>query len=327
MILVTGGAGFIGSNLVAALIKQTDSLVHVCDVIDSDEKRRNLAKHDIASIVAPEDILGWLTGEGTATKTVFHLGAISSTTERDPVALLDNNVTLSTDLWRWCAAQNARFIYASSAATYGDGEKGFDDDPDPLALSSLMPLNGYGQSKQLFDINAVLMTRMGCHPPQWAGLKFFNVYGPNEYHKGGQRSVAVQIYEQIRDTGQARLYRSHHADYEDGGQLRDFIWVGDCVEVMLWLYANPAVSGIFNCGTGKARSFADLAHACFAAMDQEPEIDFIDTPQSLREHYQYFTEARMERLREAGYDRPFTTLEDGVAKYIGNFLATNDAYR
>jgi ADP-L-glycero-D-manno-heptose 6-epimerase len=327
MILVTGGAGFIGSNLVAALIERAGSPVHVCDIVDSDEKRRNLEKHDIAGVIAPEDMLGWLDGEGAATETIFHLGAISSTTERDPVTLLDNNVTLSTALWRWCAAQNARFIYASSAATYGDGEKGFDDDPDPLALAALEPLNGYGQSKQLFDIDAVLMARMGCHPPQWAGLKFFNVYGPNEYHKGGQRSVAVQIYEQIRDTGRARLFRSHHPDYEDGGQLRDFIWVGDCVEVMLWLYTNPAVSGIFNCGTGEARSFADLARACFAAMDRESAIDFIDTPKSLREHYQYFTEARMERLRNAGYDRPFTTLEDGVAEYIGNFLATNDGYR
>ena len=168
---------------------------------------------------------------------------------------------------------------------------------------------------------------MGCHPPQWAGLKFFNVYGPNEYHKGGQRSVAVQLFEQINETGQARLFKSHHPEYEDGGQLRDFIWVGDCVDVMLWLYDNPGVSGLFNCGTGAARSFADLAKACFAAMDQNADIEFIDTPDSLRAHYQYFTEARMERLRDAGYDRPFTTLEDGVARYIKEYLQTNDPYR
>lgn len=327
MILVTGGAGFIGSNLVAALVERVGSPVYVCDRINSDEQGRNLDKHQIAGLIPPEDIMTWLQGEGATTETIFHLGAISSTTERDPVALLDNNVTLSTALWRWCAAQSARFIYASSAATYGDGKNGFDDNPDPLALSALEPLNGYGQSKQLFDIDAVLMARMGCHPPQWAGLKFFNVYGPNEYHKGGQRSVAVQLYEQIRDTGRARLFRSHHPDYQDGGQLRDFIWVGDCVEVMLWLYDTPDVSGIFNCGTGQARSFADLAHACFKAMGRESELDFIDTPESLRAHYQYFTEARMDRLRAAGYERPFTSLEEGVAEYIRDFLATNDAYR
>lgn len=327
MILVTGGAGFIGSNLVAALRERKAGPVYVCDLIDSEEKRGNLAKHDIAGLVEPDALLGWLEGEGAAVETIFHMGAISSTTERDPTVLLDNNVKLSTALWRWAAAQDARLIYASSAATYGDGERGFDDDPEPLALAALEPLNGYGQSKQMFDVDAVLMARMGCRPRQWAGLKFFNVYGPNEYHKGGQRSVAVQLFEQISGTGRARLFRSHREDYADGGQLRDFIWVGDCVDVMLWLYDTPGVSGIFNCGTGQARSFADLAKACFAAMGRSPEIEFIDTPESLRAHYQYFTEARMDRLRAAGYARPFTTLEEGVASYIRDFLQTNDPYR
>lgn len=327
MILVTGGAGFIGSNLVAALVERDAAPVYVCDVIDSDEKRRNLEKHNIAGLVAPAELADWLAAVGSETDTIFHMGAISTTTERDPVALLDNNVALSTMLWRWCAAHDARLIYASSAATYGDGSCGFSDDPDPAALAALSPLNGYGQSKQLFDIDAVLMARMGCAPSQWAGLKFFNVYGPNEYHKGGQRSVAVQLFEQITESGRARLFKSHHPDYEDGGQLRDFIWVGDCVEVMLWLYDTPAVSGIFNCGTGSARSFADLAKACFAAMKRPSEIDFIDTPESLREHYQYFTEARTERLRAAGFSQSFTTLEDGVAKYIQGYLLTNDLYR
>lgn len=327
MILVTGGAGFIGSNLVAALAERSGTPVYVCDIVDSEEKERNLAKHQVAGCIAPSDILDWLDGPGAAAETIFHLGAISATTERDPVVLLDNNVALSTALWRWCAAQEARLIYASSAATYGDGANGFDDDPDPRALAALEPLNGYGQSKQLFDIDAALMARMGCRPPQWAGLKFFNVYGPNEYHKAGQRSVAVQLYEQISATGRARLFRSHHPDYADGGQLRDFIWVGDCVDVMLWLYDHPGVSGIFNCGTGEARSFADLARACFRAMEREEAIEFIDTPESLRAHYQYFTEARMDRLRAAGYAQPFTSLEDGVARYIRGYLQTNDPYR
>ena len=327
MILVTGGAGFIGSNLVAALVERKTEPVYVCDLVDSDEKRGNLAKHDIAGLVEPDSLLSWLEGEGAATETIFHMGAISSTTERDPTVLLDNNVALSTALWRWAAAQDARLIYASSAATYGDGERGFDDDPEPLALAALEPLNGYGQSKQMIDGDAVLMARMGCRPRQWAGWQFFHVYGPNEYHKGGQRSVAVQLFEQIASSGRARLFRSHREDYADGGQLRDFIWVGDCVEVMLWLYDTPGVSGIFNCGTGEARSFADLAQACFKAMDRAPDIEFIDTPESLRAHYQYFTEARMDRLRAAGYTQPFTTLEDGVAAYIRDFLQTNDPYR
>ncbi len=327
MILVTGGAGFIGSNLVAGLSKIVGTPVFVCDYIDSEEKERNLAKHAVAGLIEPSQLLAWLDGPGAATEVVFHLGAISATTECDPVVLLDNNVALSTSLWRWCAMQEVRLIYASSAATYGDGTDGFDDDPDPRALVSLEPLNGYGQSKQLFDIDAVLMSRMGFRPPQWVGLKFFNVYGPNEYHKGGQRSVAVQLYEQIVATGRARLFRSHHPDYEDGGQLRDFVWVGDCIDVMLWLHDNPGVSGIFNCGTGEARSFLDLARACFGAMRREEAIDFIDTPEALRGHYQYYTEARMERLRNAGYKRPFISLEDGIASYIRDYLQTNDPFR
>ena len=327
MILVTGGAGFIGSNLVAALGEHSGTPVFVCDCLDSEEKERNLAKHPVAGLIEPSQLLGWLDGLGTSIETIFHLGAISATTERNPAALLDNNVALSTSLWRWCAAKEARLIYASSAATYGNGINGFNDDPDPHALAALEPLNRYGQSKQLFDIDAALMSRMGCRPPQWAGLKFFNVYGPNEYHKGGQRSVAVQLYEQIVATGRAKLFRSHPADYVDGGQLRDFIWVGDCIEVMLWLYDNPGVSGIFNCGTGEARSFADLARACFRAIGCEDAIDFIDTPEALRARYQYYTEASMERLRSVGYVKSFTSLEDGVAKYIREYLQTNDPYR
>ena len=327
MILVTGGAGFIGSNLVAALTERQSAAVYVCDRMDSAEKRLNLEKHAVAGIIEPEALLAWLEGEGAATETIFHLGAISATTEQNSETLLDNNVTLPTALWRWCASHGCRLIYASSAATYGDGAHGFDDDPTPLAMAALEPLNRYGKSKQLFDLDAVLMANMGCQPPQWVGLKFFNVYGPNEYHKGGQRSVAVQLFEQINKTAQVQLFKSHRPDYEDGAQLRDFIWVEDCVAVMLWLYDTPNVSGIFNCGTGAARSFAELANACFKALGHPVNIKYIDTPERLRSHYQYFTEARMERLRKAGYDRPFTTLEDGVARYIKKYLQTNDPHR
>ena len=327
MLVVTGGAGFIGSNLVAALAERDAHPVVVCDVLDHPAKSAVMEKHPVAGIVAPDDLMKWLTANGDSVEAVFHMGATSATTVTDMEHLLDNNVGVSLDLWRWCSRNGRRLIYASSAATYGDGGAGFDDDNDPAALAGLAPLNPYGLSKQLFDIAAVKLAAGGFHPPQWAGLKFFNVYGPNEQHKGGQRSVAVQLYEQIGATGTARLFRSHNPDYADGGQLRDFIWVGDCVDVMLWLYDMPSVSGIFNCGTGKARSFLDLANACFTAMDRAPKIDFVDTPENIRDKYQYFTEATMNRLRRAGYDRPFTSLEDGVARYIREFLNTNDQRR
>jgi len=327
MIVVTGGAGFIGSNLVAALAERGVDGVVVCDVLDHPEKSAVLEKHPVAAIVAPGELMPWLAANGDRVETIFHLGATSATTVTDMDHLLDNNLGASLDLWRWCSRNGRRLIYASSAATYGDGGDGFDDDNDPAALARLAPLNAYGLSKQLFDMTAVKLAAASYRPAQWAGLKFFNVYGPNEQHKGGQRSVAVQLYEQISAGGTVRLFRSHNPDYADGGQLRDFIWVGDCVDVMLWLYGNPSVSGIFNCGTGKARSFLDLAKACFAAMNREADIEFVDTPATIRDKYQYFTEARMERLRRAGYTRDFTSLEDGVDRYIRDYLATNDPRR
>jgi ADP-L-glycero-D-manno-heptose 6-epimerase len=327
MIVVTGGAGFIGSNLVAALAERGEKRIVVSDILDHPAKKANLEKHPVAELVAPEALAGWLEKKGDDVEAVFHMGATSATTVTDMEHLLDNNVGRSLELWRWCSRNRRRLIYASSAATYGSGSEGFDDDNDPAELARLSPLNAYGLSKQIFDMNAVLLARGGFKPAQWAGLKFFNVYGPNEQHKADQRSVVVQLYEQISDGGGARLFRSHHPDYSDGGQLRDFIWVGDCVDVMLWLYDTPSVNGIFNCGTGKARSFLDLAKACFAAMEREPRIEYIDTPEAIRAKYQYFTEARMSRLHEAGYDRPFTPLEAGVALYIRKFLSTNDPQR
>ncbi|MFQ5954093.1 MAG: NAD-dependent epimerase/dehydratase family protein, partial [Kiloniellales bacterium] len=205
---------------------------------------------------------------------------------------------------------------------------GFDDDGSCRALARLRPLNPYGRSKLIFDRRvARLVERAVAVPPQWAGLRFFNLYGPNEYHKGSQRSLVAQIFEQVALHGRARLFKSHHPDYPDGGQRRDFVWVDDALDVMLWLYDNPAVSGLFNVGTGKARSFADLAAAVFAARGEEPRIDYVDTPAHIRDRYQYFTQANMERLRAAGYDRPATELEDGVAAYVRDYLAADDRYR
>ncbi|MEK9661318.1 MAG: ADP-glyceromanno-heptose 6-epimerase [Alphaproteobacteria bacterium] len=328
MIVVTGGAGFIGSNLLAGLEARGEDPVAVCDVLGSDDKWRNIAKREIEDIVPPAELLSWLDANASRIHMIFHLGAISSTTETDADAIIANNFRLTGELWDWCAQRGIRLIYASSAAVYGDGSAGFDDLLDTQSLAALRPLNPYGWSKLLFDRRAArLASHRGQHPEQWAGLRFFNVYGPNEAHKGGQRSVVPQFWHQIREAGRARLFRSHHPDYADGGQLRDFVHVDDCVAVMLWLYDNPSVSGLFNLGTGQARSFADLARALFAAMELPAGIDYVDTPPQIRQHYQYFTQAKMDRLRAAGYDRPFISLEDGVRDYVQNYLEADDPYR
>lgn len=324
MYLVTGGAGFIGSNLVAELMAAGHG-VAVCDFVD-ESNRANLDKRGPLEIIHPNDLLAWLRAADPAPQAVFHMGAISSTVEHDVDKIMRNNYLLSLHLWKWAAIAQVPFIYASSAATYGDGEAGFDDDNAPDALAKLKPLNPYGWSKLMFDRAAVQMAATGHAPPQWAGLRFFNVYGPNEYHKGGQRSVVPQFWQQIRETGKARLFQSHDPDYADGGQLRDFVHVSDTVSVMLWLSQTPEVSGIFNLGTGQARSFDDLAKAVFGTLGTTADIDYIAMPDSVRNQYQYFTEARMDRLRSAGYDKPFISLEDGVRSYVGTYLESNDRY-
>lgn len=327
--MVTGGAGFIGSCLVAALERAGVPDVVVVDRLDHEAKRLNLAKRrNLAAIVPAEAFDDFLERDGRHVEALFHLGAISSTTETDLDLLQRVNVDLPLKLWRFCATRGIPFLYASSAATYGDGSQGFDDAFDGQALRRLEPLNPYGASKHRFDLEVLRMMSAGePAPPSWAGLKFFNVYGPNEYHKGGQRSVALALFEQVRDSGRARLFRSHHPDYVDGGQLRDFVWVEDCVDAVLTLWRQPGLSGLFNIGTGQARSFLDLAHAVFAAMRRPMAIDWIDTPEAIRERYQYFTEARVQRLRAAGFSAPFTTLEDGVRRYITDYLASDDPYR
>ncbi len=258
---------------------------------------------------------------------VIHLGAVSSTLESDADKIVQTNFCLSRDLFLWCALEGRRFFYASSAATYGDGRTGFDDAPEVSALAALRPLNAYGWSKALFDVFAARNAANGVAPPQWAGLKFFNVYGPNEGHKGPMRSVVSQIWPDVAAGRPVQLFRSHDDRYPDGGQMRDFIYVRDVVDVIQWLRRCWGVSGIFNLGSGQARSFQDLAHAVFQAAGREPEILFTDMPEELRSRYQYFTQARMQRLRSGGYDRPFTTLEDGVADYVRRYLSQGDPYR
>ena len=327
MILVTGGAGFIGSNVAAALAERGQQ-VAVCDRLRRGDKWRNLARVPLRELLAPESLLAWLAQETAQVDAVIHLGAITSTTEPDADLIVEVNFRLSQQLWRWCAAAGKRFIYASSAATYGDGTQGFDDDASPAALARLRPLNPYGWSKHLFDRwVAATLGQDAPRPQQWVGLKFFNVYGPNEYHKGAMRSVVAQKYPLAAADQPVTLFRSHRADVADGGQRRDFVYVRDCVEVMLWLLENPRVNGLFNLGSGQARSFAELAGALGSALGRTVRIEYVDAPPAVRAHYQYFTEARMQRLRQAGYSRAFTSLEDGVREYVQSYLARPDPYR
>lgn len=327
MILVTGGAGFIGSNITAALAARGAEIV-ICDRLRDGDKWRNIAKHELADIIHPDGLMPWLKANGARVSHVIHMGAISATTETDVDKILANNVRLSLDLWQWCARVGVPFLYASSAATYGDGSLGFDDERRVLAYADLRPLNAYGWSKLMFDRRvARIIDDGGPAPPQWVGLKFFNVYGPNEYHKGAMQSVVAKNFSAARAGEAVRLFKSYHPDYRDGGQKRDFIYVRDCVEAVLWLIDHPRVSGIFNLGSGAARSFEDLARAMFAALGCSVKIDFIDMPPDLRVKYQYFTQADMTRLRAEGYSLPLTTLEDGVRDYVQTYLLSADPYR
>lgn len=326
MIIVTGAAGFIGSVFIAHLAQRNYPHIIAVDWMGQDERWRNLAKAELEMIIEPKDVFEVIAGNPQQFNAVVHLGAISATTETDIDKLAEWNFRYSRALARACAEYQIPFIYASSAATYGDGSAGFEDDAAPEALARLRPLNAYGWSKHLFDRwMARAATGHRALPPQWVGLKFFNVYGPNEYHKGDMRSVAVKLAPSLAKGGSAELFKSHRPDFADGGQLRDFIYVEDCAEVILWLLQNRQVSGLFNLGTGEARSFADLAGAVFTALGREIRIRYIDMPEKLRDKYQYFTQADMRRLRAAGYTKNFTTLEDGVGKTIAR-MVSDDPY-
>jgi ADP-L-glycero-D-manno-heptose 6-epimerase len=326
MLLVTGGAGFIGSNIVASLNEAGRADVAVSDILGSDGKWRNLAARQLADFVPPADLMRWL--EGRKLDAVIHLGAISSTTATDADAVMETNYRLSLRLLEWCAATRTPFIYASSAATYGDGQAGFSDDCSLAALKRLKPMNLYGWSKQLFDLAVVeRAARKDKLPPQWVGLKFFNVFGPNEYHKGEMMSLVAKRFPEASAGRPVRLFKSHRSGIGDGEQKRDFIYVDDAVSVVHWLLETPSVSGIFNVGTGKARSFRDLIMAMFAALGREPTIEYIDMPESIRDSYQYFTQAEMENLRRAGFNAAFGTLEQGVTRYVKSYLDRPERYR
>jgi len=325
MILITGGAGFIGSNLQAALTRRGHETV-VVDTLGCDGKWHNLARHSPARIVPPQDLHAFLETYPPL-EMVFHLGAVSETTAVDGDHTWATNVELSRYLWEWCATRGVRLVYASSAATYGAGEQGFADEFSLAALERLRPLNLYGWTKHAFDLLvAKVLTHRREQPPQWAGLKFFNVYGPNEYHKGRMISVVKVKHDEVAAGGLPRLFRSDRPGLPDGEQKRDFIWVGDVVDVMLWLMETPAVSGLYNLGTGQARTYLDLAHAVSDAAGRPRAVEFIDMPASLRGQYQSFTEARVDRLRAAGYTKPFTPMEEGIRRYVQDYLATPDLY-
>jgi ADP-L-glycero-D-manno-heptose 6-epimerase len=326
---VTGGAGFIGSNIAAKLAEDSSLDVVVCDRLREAElgKWRNIAKHPIGDFVAPEDMFDWLEKRWRDVEVVVHMAAVSSTTEPDADKIVHSNFTLSRDLFRWCADRQRRLIYASSAATYGDGANGFDDDNDYEALAALRPLNTYGWSKALFDLFAVRQALRDYAPPQWVGLKFFNVYGPNEEHKHSMKSVASQIWPHVHAGQGVQLFKSYREGVPDGGQKRDFVYVRDVADVTQWLLENEGVNGVFNLGSGTARTFEDMARAVFAAAGKPAQIDYTPMPPMIRDKYQYFTEAKMDRLKAAGYAKPMTPLEDGIGDYVGRFLSQPDPYR
>src|SRR6202048_1360163 len=326
MFMVTGGAGFIGSNVVAALNDAGRADIAVCDGLGHEGKWRNLAKRQLADIVPPAELMDWLRGRRL--DAIIHLGAISETTATDGDLVIETNFRQSPALLDWCTAHATPFIYASSASTYGDGAQGFRDDQSLAALKALRPMNLYGWSKHLFDMAVAERAAKGEKlPPQWAGLKFFNVFGPNEYHKGTMMSVLARRFDDIKAGRAGALFKSQRDGIADGDQRRDFIYVEDVARVMMWLMATPSVSGIFNVGTGKARSFKDMMLAAYAALGTAPNIEYVDMPEPIRGSYQYFTESDVDRLQRAGYNGGFTALEDAVEIYVKGFLNRADRFR
>ncbi|MCE6989354.1 ADP-glyceromanno-heptose 6-epimerase [Dyadobacter sp. CY323] len=317
MIIVTGAAGFIGSGLISRLNEDGFKNIIAVDDFSKIEKAENLEGKTIKEKVEREELFDWLDNNSRDVEFIFHIGARTDTTEFDKEIFDELNVNYSKSIWEKCVAYQIPLVYASSAATYGLGENGYDDNES--TLSQLKPLNPYGDSKNEFDIWALEQEKK---PFFWVGLKFFNVYGPNEYHKGRMASVIFHAYNQIKATDKMKLFRSHNPDFKDGEQMRDFIYVKDLIDVCIFFMHHRKNSGIYNLGTGEARTFKDLVISTFNAVDKEPDISYIDTPEDIRDKYQYFTEANMAKLRSVGYDKPFTTLEEGVADYVKKYLVS-----
>ncbi len=321
MIIVTGAAGFIGSNLVGKLNTEGYSNLIMVDQFNRPAKTGNLVNKSFHEKIDRDDFIPWLNDHYREVNFVFHIGARTDTAEFDKSVFDRLNLGYSKDVWRACTEYAIPLLYASSAATYGLGEHGYDDNHE--VVEKLKPLNPYGESKNEFDKWAL---RQHSCPPFWAGMKFFNVYGPNEYHKGRMASVIFHAFDQIKQTGRMKLFRSHNPEFRDGEQKRDFIYVKDVTDVLYFMFKDRPVSGLYNLGTGRARTFLDLTKAVFRAMNLEPAIEFIDTPVDIRDKYQYFTEATMEKLRNAGYTKPFHSLDEGVGEYVKNYLAGREYF-
>jgi len=319
MIVVTGAAGFIGSALVGSLNEAGYEDLILVDDFNRPEKEKNLKGKSFIHQVDREHFSDFLRNYSDEIDFVIHIGARTDTTEFDKNIFDHLNLNYTKMVWEFCTKHKIPFIYASSAATYGLGEYGYEDSHD--IVSKLKPLNAYGESKNDFDKWAIQQDKQ---PPFWAGLKFFNVYGPNEYHKARMASVIFHAYHQIKNNGLVKLFKSHKEGYEDGMQLRDFVYVKDLIKVILFLMKSKPESGLYNLGTGEARAFVHLAKATFAALELEPNIEFIPTPEDIRDKYQYFTEANMTKLRAAGYDEKFFSLEEGVKDYVVNYLAKEE---
>lgn len=321
MIVVTGAAGFIGSVLVGKLNESELKNLILVDDFSKLEKAKNLESKVFVEKVERDDFFDWFDAHSNEVELMLHIGARTDTAEFNVEIFNKLNLNYSKQIWRLCVECNIPLVYASSAATYGMGEFGYDDSSD--IVEKLKPLNPYGESKNDFDKWVIKQEKQ---PPFWYGLKFFNVYGPNEFHKGRMASVIFHAFKQINESGKVRLFRSHHPDFKDGEQLRDFVYVKDLADVILFLIENKPASGLYNLGTGKARTFVDLAKSTFVAMNLEAQIEFIDTPVDIRDKYQYFTEANMEKLIDAGYSKPFQSLEDGVGDYVKNYLLTENYF-
>jgi ADP-L-glycero-D-manno-heptose 6-epimerase len=326
MLAVTGGGGFIGSVLAAALNAEGRDDLVIIDHFGHDEKWRNIAKRDMFEIVPVNGLSGWLDRFGSEVEAVFHLGANSSTFATDADEMIASNLNSSIAWWRWCTERGKPLLYASSAATYGDGSVGFDDGDDLQSLKRLRPLNLYGWSKHAFDLWAIREAARGRAPPRWIGLKFFNVFGPNETHKGEMQSLVAKNYAAVAAGRPIRLFKSYRPEFADGAQRRDFVYVKDCAAAVVWLWRNAAPNGIYNLGSGVGRSFYDLMQALGTACGRVPVIEYVDMPESLRPNYQYFTEAPMAKLRAAGYRAPFTPLEEAVRDYVAGYLSQPDPY-
>ena len=323
MIVITGAAGFIGSNILSSLNELGRDDIILCDSENKNSNLNNIKKRKFSEFIEPHKLIYYLN-KNKNIQTIIHMGANSSTIEKNYKLMYRQNTRFSKDLWQWSKDNNVRFIYASSAAIYGDGSSGFSDSK---SIKNYKPLNVYAWTKYFFDRYVTNQVHLKNTPPQWVGLRFFNVYGPNEYHKGTMQSVLKHAFNQHNSDGKVKLFKSCNKDYRHGQQMRDFIYIKDCVSIILWLLESPEVSGIFNCGTGKARSFKDLIMAMYSALKREPIIKYIEMPENLVNQYQYFTQADMIKIKNSGYKNNFYSLEDGVSDYVNNYLLTDNPYR